>query len=505
MPLGLAAILSGVLPFLGQELGQAAAKETVKRGFDQATGKNKDRDKPVQFQMVDAQGLPVGYNQGGSFGPPTTLLPNQPVQQPQPPQGQGLGGIMAPQQQQGPSRGTQMRRGLGDALLALGAIGQGQDPFRAVATVRQQRFQQERAGIEDQQRLEDQQIEQQQRAEDRRTRAEEIAGKYAYEDKVRGEENRREDIFRTQDLQREDEQRRADMNFKLQQLGIQMQADMAERAQEQANVDREFGLKSEANARANQEAAAKEQERQNNKVLMGMYAEWLGLTPLGSTEAIAATTPQPEGQLAPASGPRKSPLDALPPEQKQLIGAMLMSGDTNGAMKAASSALSDQQKPLTEVQGNASMFYHRGSQANTALEGMNFQPGLMDATTAQMPGGLGNYLISNEYQQFQVHANDFVRAALRKESGATITPEEDRMSKELWIPQPGDSPETLAAKAEARRNELEGMAVAAGPGLQRLPQQQQQTAPAQTRIPTPADVDNMSDEEVNQWLQKLRQ
>ena len=84
MPLGLAAILSGVLPFLGQELGQAAAKETVKRGFDQATGKNKDRDKPVQFQMVDAQGLPVGYNQGGSFGPPTTLLPNQPVQQPVP-------------------------------------------------------------------------------------------------------------------------------------------------------------------------------------------------------------------------------------------------------------------------------------------------------------------------------------------------------------------------------------------------------------------------------------
>ena len=57
MPLGLAAILSGVLPFLGQELGQAAAKETVKRGFDQATGKNKDRDKPVQFQMVDAQGI----------------------------------------------------------------------------------------------------------------------------------------------------------------------------------------------------------------------------------------------------------------------------------------------------------------------------------------------------------------------------------------------------------------------------------------------------------------
>jgi hypothetical protein len=147
------------------------------------------------------------------------------------------------------------------------------------------------------------------------------------------------------------------------------------------------------------------------------------------------------------------------------------------------------------------MFYHRASQANDALEKMGYQPSRMQTNLDAIPGNLGKGFQSQEFQTFQVHANDLVRAFLRKESGATITPEEDAMARELWIPQPWDAPETLKAKAEARRNELEGMGVVAGHGIQKLPQE-----PAKPNaLPSPQDVDQMSDEEVNQWLQKLQQ
>jgi hypothetical protein len=401
---------------------------------------------------------------------------------------------------------TRLRRGLGDALMGIGAIGLGQDPFAVMQAQRQGRREEERTQIEDQRYDQDVARETTWRKEDQQAAAAQSA-----EDTRRWEA---ETAF-----EQETAQRKAEIdNLKLQMDMAKSDMERRKFAAELQFKQQELALKVQEGQRAERESAAKEEERKRAQSLTAAFGEWLGIVPPGSAAMVSGggqsqqgmapvlAGPQPAmatpgDQTAPQPASTGSPLDGLDPNQKKLIGAALVSGDTNGALKMANEALANKEKPLTEVQGNATMFYHRASQANDALEKMGYQPSRMQTNLDAIPGNLGKGFQSQEFQTFQVHANDLVRAFLRKESGATITPEEDAMARELWIPQPWDAPETLKAKAEARRNELEGMGVVAGHGIQKLPQE-----PAKPNaLPSPQDVDQMSDEEVNQWLQKLQQ
>lgn len=73
-----------------------------------------------------------------------------------------------------------------------------------------------------------------------------------------------------------------------------------------------------------------------------------------------------------------------------------------------------------------------------------------------------NYLLSSKYQQFRRAANDFAQAQLRKETGAQINESEMDMVNMLYIPMPGNDPETLQAKADARREAAAVMRASAG-------------------------------------------
>lgn len=99
---------------------------------------------------------------------------------------------------------------------------------------------------------------------------------------------------------------------------------------------------------------------------------------------------------------------------------------------------------------------------------------------AQSPLGLGNVVITPEYRQFQRAKDDFVRAALRKESGALISKEDQEYADRTWIPQPGDDPQTLADKREARRIVARSIRETSGPFSN------QQLAPAQSAPPAAA-------------------
>jgi len=75
---------------------------------------------------------------------------------------------------------------------------------------------------------------------------------------------------------------------------------------------------------------------------------------------------------------------------------------------------------------------------------------------------IGNYLVSNEYQQFDQAQRDFINAVLRRESGAVINPEEFTNARLQYLPQPGDSEAVLAQKKANRANAIAGLQTSAG-------------------------------------------
>ncbi|WP_316219381.1 hypothetical protein [Bradyrhizobium sp. SZCCHNR2026] len=119
----------------------------------------------------------------------------------------------------------------------------------------------------------------------------------------------------------------------------------------------------------------------------------------------------------------------------------------------------------TEAQAKASSFAARMEQANSVMSGLQNE-GLspwgkaMDA----LPGGVGNYAQSKNYQSYKQAQSAFITALLRQESGAAVNKSEfDRYERELF-PQPGDAPEVVQQKAEMRKSAIEQMRGAAGPG-----------------------------------------
>lgn len=79
-----------------------------------------------------------------------------------------------------------------------------------------------------------------------------------------------------------------------------------------------------------------------------------------------------------------------------------------------------------------------------------------------MPEGVRNMMISGEHQQYRQAAEQWIRAFLRKESGAAIGKDEFARDFVVYFPQPGDDPGTVTQKEAARAAVMQGMAGEAG-------------------------------------------
>lgn len=122
---------------------------------------------------------------------------------------------------------------------------------------------------------------------------------------------------------------------------------------------------------------------------------------------------------------------------------------------------------ITEGERNAAGFYDRmvsASKQMDALTNAGYDPtNLRDfATTGRTAT---NFAATKEGQQYYQAAMNWVRANLRKESGAAIGVDEARQEIRNYFPQPGDSKEVLAQKAEQRRVVEAAMRKAAGGAL----------------------------------------
>lgn len=116
----------------------------------------------------------------------------------------------------------------------------------------------------------------------------------------------------------------------------------------------------------------------------------------------------------------------------------------------------------SETELTAKNYYDRMSAAENQLG--DYTPSMKDyiAAGSMMEGGgikgpLANAMISPQGQQYYQAAADWVRAKLRKESGAVISPAEMAQEIKTYFPMPGDGPGVIAQKKKARDQATRGM------------------------------------------------
>lgn len=107
--------------------------------------------------------------------------------------------------------------------------------------------------------------------------------------------------------------------------------------------------------------------------------------------------------------------------------------------------------------------------------------GKVDSALGSLPG-VGNMLVSKDYQVAQQAGREFLAAVLRKDSGAAVTQGEMDTYGRMYLPQPGDAPEVLAQKKQSRAVALEGIRRGLGTAQSLVPEANQPppgAAPAQ--------------------------
>lgn len=118
-------------------------------------------------------------------------------------------------------------------------------------------------------------------------------------------------------------------------------------------------------------------------------------------------------------------------------------------------------KPLNDSQSKALLFGTRMQEADKVLAQL-----ANDGTTTSIPGsrapvigGIINALSSGNRQSLDQAKRDFMTAALRRESGASISPGEFDTADKQYFPQPGDSDQVKAQKARNRQLAIHGVLV----------------------------------------------
>jgi hypothetical protein len=121
----------------------------------------------------------------------------------------------------------------------------------------------------------------------------------------------------------------------------------------------------------------------------------------------------------------------------------------------------------TEAEQNAAGFAQRMERVTGIIDALPVaaSPGMGSAVAGSIPfiGGVAQRGVqSSDTQRYQQAANDWIRAKLRKESGAAIGKDEMESEYKTYFPQVGDGPAVIAQKADARRVATEAMKISAG-------------------------------------------
>lgn len=138
----------------------------------------------------------------------------------------------------------------------------------------------------------------------------------------------------------------------------------------------------------------------------------------------------------------------------------------DGNLQAIPGGPADKAATVSEGERNASGFAERMIEADriaAEIAGKDAgaqKPGFIEQLAGN--GMIGNTSRSPARQQYRQAQEDWVRAKLRKESGAAIGAEEMEREISMYFPQIGDSPEVIAQKSRARATANQAMLKSSG-------------------------------------------
>lgn len=165
--------------------------------------------------------------------------------------------------------------------------------------------------------------------------------------------------------------------------------------------------------------------------------------------------------MAPSEAIQPDWYDPIGPQGNLSLEGMVQTAEAD-TKKTKTDALPYGDEKLTEGQSKDINYYRRAYAANQDLD--NFETALTQYTDnfAGNFGGVGRLFQDADYQVADRAAKEFLAMILRKDTGAAVTSEEFAMYAPMYIPQPGDKPERLAAKRKARQQFLAGMEMGSG-------------------------------------------
>ncbi len=109
----------------------------------------------------------------------------------------------------------------------------------------------------------------------------------------------------------------------------------------------------------------------------------------------------------------------------------------------------------------------RATEQADKIEGSGYDPSATKQLLSKIPVA-GNFMVSDVSRMYETTKRDFISAALREESGATITDSEFAAADKKYFPQPGDDPKTINYKAELRRHDAENFLALGGKASEKM-------------------------------------
>lgn len=129
-------------------------------------------------------------------------------------------------------------------------------------------------------------------------------------------------------------------------------------------------------------------------------------------------------------------------------------------------AKQDQPPSTSEGERNAAGFFFRAVDAGKEINKLEDMGGALPTEATSIASMFGDYperlAMTPKQQVYRTQAMGWIRAKLRKESGATIQADEAEAEYRTYFPVPGDSPERIAAKRRLREIAEQELKMSAG-------------------------------------------
>jgi len=126
----------------------------------------------------------------------------------------------------------------------------------------------------------------------------------------------------------------------------------------------------------------------------------------------------------------------------------------------------DQGPQTTEGERNAAGFFYRAVDAGKEINKLEDMGGALPTEATSIAAMFGDYperlSMTPKQQVYRTQAMGWIRAKLRKESGATIQADEAEAEYRTYFPVPGDTPERIAAKRRLREIAEQELKLSAG-------------------------------------------